>query len=67
MSNIFSTVQPILMLELTEPNGNTVIVNTENILYQHVSTGIGTTITFIGNEVLSVKEEITVQWLQENT
>ena len=66
MSDVFSTVQPILMLQLTDINGDPVIVNSENILYHHVLEGGGTQITFIGGEIVTVEEKLTVEWLRTN-
>ena len=66
MSEVFSTVQPILMLQLTDINGHPVVVNSENILYHHVLEESGTQITFIGGEVITVEEKLTVEWLRTN-
>ena len=67
MSDVYSTSQPILMLELTDISDNLVVVNCENVLYHHVVTGTGTNLVMLGGDTITVKEELTAKWLRDNT
>ena len=67
MSDVYSTGQPILMLELTDLSDNSIVVNCENILYHHVMAGSGTNIVMVGGDTVTVKEELTAKWLRDNT
>tara|TARA_R110000751_G_scaffold17424_3_gene53990 strand:+ start:58 stop:261 length:204 start_codon:yes stop_codon:yes gene_type:complete len=67
MSDVYSTSQPILMLELTDISDNLVVVNCENVLYHHVITGTGTNLVMLGGDTITVKEELTAKWLRDNT
>ena len=61
MSDVYSTSQPILMLELTDISDNLVVVNCENVLYHHVITGTGTNLVMLGGDTITVKEELTAK------
>ena len=69
MSDVFKSTPPILLLELQEIDNNVgpVLINMENVLHYQVVEGEGTFFTFIGGDVLHVKEELTAAWLRGNT
>ena len=69
MSDVFKSNPPILLLELEEVVNNVgpVLVNMENVLHYQVIECQGTIISFIGGDVLRVKEELTAAWLRDNT
>ena len=69
MSDVFKSNPPILLLELEEADNNVgpVLINMENVLHYQVIEGEGTIISFIGGDVLRVKEELTAAWLRDNT
>jgi|LUMU01.1.fsa_nt_gb hypothetical protein len=69
MSDVFKSNPPILLLELEEVANEVgpVLVNMENVLHHQVVEGEGTFLTFIGGDVLHVKEELTAAWLRDNT
>jgi hypothetical protein len=69
MSDVFKSNPPILLLELQEVANDVgpVVINMENVLHHQVIEGEGTFLTFIGGDVLHVKEELTAAWLRDNT
>jgi len=69
MSDVFKSNPPILLLELEDAvdDAGPVVINMENVLHYKVIKGQGTIISFIGGDVLHVKEELTAAWLRDNT